>query len=61
MRQGTVIRLKTTGEIGIVISQCDGILQVLFDDYKVYPIRQENAIKTGKYFDLSIIWKTVNE
>jgi hypothetical protein len=56
-----VIRLKTTGEIGIVISQYDGILHVLFDDYKVYPIRKENAIKTGKYFDLSIIWKTVNE
>lgn len=61
MRQGTVIRLKTTGEIGIVISQYDGILHVLFDDYKVYPIRKENALKTGKYFDLGIIWKTVNE
>lgn len=61
MRQGTVIKLKISGEIGIVISQCDDILHVLFDDYKVYSIRTDNVIKTGKYFDLSIIWKTVCE
>lgn len=59
MRSGSVVRLKTTGEIGIVISQCEGFINVLCEDYKVYPIKIENVLKTGRYFDLSIIWEVV--
>lgn len=61
MRVGTVVKLKVTGEVGIVISQSEDYLNVLCADYKVYPIKIENALKTGKYFDLSIIWEMVQD
>ena len=61
MKQGTVVKLNTTGEIGIVISQSEDYINVLFEDYKVYPIRLDNVTKTGKYFDLKIIWEMVHE
>ena len=57
MRVGSVVRLKTTGEVGIVISQSEKYVSVLFENYKVYPIKLENVVKTDKYFDLSIIWE----
>lgn len=60
MRVGSVVKLKTTGEIGIVVSQSEDYVSVLFDNYKVYPIKIENTAKTGKYFDLGIIWDMVN-
>lgn len=59
MRVGTVVRIKSTGEIGIVVAYSERYIEVLCDDYRVYPIKPENALKTGKYFDLSIIWEMV--
>lgn len=59
MRVGSVVKLKTTGEIGIVVSQSEDYVSVLFDDYKVYPINNINVEKTDKYFDLSIMWGMV--
>ena len=59
MRVGSVVKLKTTGEIGIVVSQSEDYVSVLFENYKVYPINNINVEKTGKYFDLSIMWGMV--
>ena len=61
MRVGSVVRLKTTGEIGIVVSESENYINVLFENYKVYPIKFENIEKTGKYFDLSIMWGMVKD
>lgn len=59
MRPGTVIRCKTDDSMGIVISHSQGYYYALFRNYRVIPIREENAIKTGKFFDLDIIWDMV--
>lgn len=59
MRPGTIVRCKTDGSMGIVISQGIGFYNVLFDNYKVMPIKEENVAKTGKYFDMGIIWDMV--
>lgn len=59
MRIGSVVRLKTTGETGIVISQSEGYLKVLLDNYEVCSIGLKNVEKTDKYFDLSIMWGMV--
>lgn len=61
MRVGSAVRLKTTGEIGIVISQSEDCLNVLLENYEVRSIGLKNVEKTGKYFDLSIMWGMVKE
>lgn len=59
MRQGSVVRIIRDGSIGVVISQKNGYLNVLFEDYTVIPIKEDLVAKTGKFFDLSIIWDTI--
>lgn len=62
MRQGSVVRVIRDGSIGVVISQKNGYLYVLFEDYTVntlIPIKEDLVAKTGKFFDLSIIWDTI--
>lgn len=58
MRSGSVVRLES-GDIGIVISQYKDVLRVLLEDYTVLSVNAKNVSKTGRYFDLSIIWEVV--
>lgn len=60
MRTGSVVRLDT-GDIGIVISQYEDVLRVLCEDYSVITVARKNVTRTGKYFDLSIIWECVKD
>ena len=57
IRSGTVV--KVNNSIGIVLEQKNNVLRVLFDDYRVLYVNKNLASKTGKYFDLSIIWDVV--
>lgn len=58
MRTGSAVKLPS-GEIGIVVRQCEGFLDVLLDDYSVLSVERSKVSETGKYFDMSIVWEMV--
>lgn len=60
-KPGDVVEVIMDKSIGIVTSANGPYLHVLFEDYKCLPIKKDLARKTGRYFDLKIIWEMVKD
>ena len=58
-RLGDVVRLTTDGSIGIVTSQNQTFLNVLFHNYRCMPIKRTLVEHTGKHVDLGGIWDQI--
>lgn len=60
-RIGSVVELTTDHSRGIVVSKNPTFINVLFENYRVVPIKYENTKDIGKYVDLGIIWNMIRE
>ena len=60
-REGDVVKVTTDGSIGIVTSQNQTFLNVLFHNYRCIPVKRTLITKTGKHIDLGDIWERVHD
>lgn len=60
-REGSVVQLLTDNSRGIIVSKNRTFINVLFENYRVIPIKYGNAKEIGKYVDLGIIWNMIRE
>ena len=58
-KSGDVVRVTTDRSIGIVTSQKQNYLNVLFHNYRCMPIKRTLVEHTGKHIELEEIWERI--
>ena len=61
MRTGCVVRHDGEHVCGIVIRSYNGLVDVMTKDYSIYTFKENSVVKTGKYFDMSLVWEMVRD
>lgn len=57
--EGDVVLVTTDNSKGIVVSQNQTFVNILFENYRIMPILRKYVVHENKHIDLAKIWKEV--